>query len=295
MAQAQATRTWVSGVGDDANPCSRTAPCKTFAGAISKTAAGGEIDALDPGGFGAVTITKAIIIDGGATLASILNSGTTGVIVNIGAAATDGRRVTLRRLSINGGTNVSLGLHAVRILAAREVNIENCYIQNQSTTGVKSDELAESGTLLRIVDTNMNNTGTGITTSTTTGFMLGVFDRVHISRMTVGIISKDRSFLTVRDSFISDSKGGAAPLPAGIQVLAPTNSNNLNLERTVLFSVGKGVIAGGNGTKVDLSNASFLNNTDAITTAGATLNSHGNNTFGNNTNPVVALTPLGQQ
>src|SRR5215218_11034979 len=89
-AQAQ-TRTWVSGVGDDLNPCSRTAPCKTFAGAISKTSAGGEIDALDSGGFGAVTITKSITIDGGtAGLASILNSGTTGVIVNIGAAATDG-------------------------------------------------------------------------------------------------------------------------------------------------------------------------------------------------------------
>jgi len=63
-AQAQATRTWVSGVGDDANPCSRTAPCKTFAGAISKTAAGGEISVLDPGGFGAVTITKSITING---------------------------------------------------------------------------------------------------------------------------------------------------------------------------------------------------------------------------------------
>src|SRR2546422_2828997 len=62
-AQAQATRTWVSGVGDDVNPCSRTAPCKTFAGAISKTAAGGEIDCLDPGGFGAVTITKSLTID----------------------------------------------------------------------------------------------------------------------------------------------------------------------------------------------------------------------------------------
>ncbi len=72
IAQAQASRTWVSGVGDDANPCSRTAPCKTFAGAISKTAAGGEIDALDPGGFGAVTITKAITIDGGGSLASVL-------------------------------------------------------------------------------------------------------------------------------------------------------------------------------------------------------------------------------
>ncbi len=294
-AQAQATRTWVSGVGDDVNPCSRTAPCKTFAGAISKTAAGGEIDALDPGGFGAVNITKAITIDGGSAFASILASGTNGVIVNIGAAATDGRRVTLRRLSINGGTNAALGVSGVRVIAAREVNIENCYIANFSTTGVKADELTESGTLLRIVDTNINNTVIGVTTSTTTGFMLGVFDRVHISRETVGIVTKDRSFLTVKNTYISDSKGGAAPLPAGIQVLAPSNQNNLNLEGVVLFSVGKGIIGGANGTKIDLSNTSILNNTDAITTAGGQLNSHGNNQINNNTNPTPALNGIGQQ
>src|SRR2546430_13427604 len=84
VAQAQATRTWVSGVGDDVNPCSRTAPCKTFAGAISKTAAGGEIDCLDPGGFGAVTITKNLTIDGtwGSGFGSILASATNGVNVN---------------------------------------------------------------------------------------------------------------------------------------------------------------------------------------------------------------------
>ena len=58
VARAQATRTWVSGVGDDANPCSRTAPCKTWAGAISKTAAGGEINAIDPGGFGGTVIRR---------------------------------------------------------------------------------------------------------------------------------------------------------------------------------------------------------------------------------------------
>src|SRR5258705_1725058 len=91
-AQAQATRTWVSGVGDDANPCSRTAPCKTFAGAISKTAAGGEIDALDPGGFGTVSIGKALTIDGSGTFASILNAGTTGIFVN----ATANDIVTIR-------------------------------------------------------------------------------------------------------------------------------------------------------------------------------------------------------
>src|SRR3981189_1891998 len=88
-AHAQATRTWVSGVGDDANPCSRTAPCKTFAGAISKTAPGGEIDALDPGGFGALTITKAITIDGGGgQVASVLVSGTNGIVI-VANASTD--------------------------------------------------------------------------------------------------------------------------------------------------------------------------------------------------------------
>src|ERR1700676_5205555 len=85
-AQAQATRTWVSGVGDDANPCSRTAPCKTFAGAYSKTAAGGEIDAIDPGGFGALTISKAITIDGGGgQVASVLVSAGNGIVVAAGA------------------------------------------------------------------------------------------------------------------------------------------------------------------------------------------------------------------
>src|SRR6201990_3749999 len=96
-ANAQATRTWVSGVGDDANPCSRTAPCKTFAGAISKTAAGGEINCLDPGGFGTVTITKSITLDCTSTLGSILGTATNGVNVN-GANAIG----ALRGLTIQG-------------------------------------------------------------------------------------------------------------------------------------------------------------------------------------------------
>src|SRR5437763_12766536 len=97
------SRTWVSGVGDDLNPCSRTAPCKTFAGAISKTFINGEIDCLDPGGYGAVTVTKSITIDCTGTLGSILASGTTGVTINIPVGANDPfRTVRLRGLSING-------------------------------------------------------------------------------------------------------------------------------------------------------------------------------------------------
>src|SRR3954454_6074333 len=122
VATAQATRTWVSGVGDDVNPCSRTAPCKTFAGAISKTAKNGEINVIDPGGFGVVTITKSITIDGYGPMSSILASGVNGVIINITDANDVNSTVTLRNLSINGATT---GLNGVRILSAKSVIVEN--------------------------------------------------------------------------------------------------------------------------------------------------------------------------
>src|SRR6266850_154456 len=97
-ASAQATRTWVSGVGDDVNPCSRTAPCKTFAGAISKTALGGEINCLDPGGFGGVTIIKAMTLNCGYTLGSILVAGGPGITVNAGV----NDRVSIRGIHLQG-------------------------------------------------------------------------------------------------------------------------------------------------------------------------------------------------
>src|SRR5919112_1015185 len=133
-ANAQATRTWVSGVGDDVNPCSRTAPCKTYAGAISKTATNGEISTLDPGGFGAVTITKGITIDGtaGQGFGSILAAGTNGVVVNDSLTGSPGTIiVNLRNLSINGAasTNASSGLVGILITSAKTVHVENCVIQ----------------------------------------------------------------------------------------------------------------------------------------------------------------------
>src|SRR4051812_4349549 len=116
----QATRTWVSGVGDDANPCSRTAPCKTFAGAISKTANGGEINCLDPGGFGGVTIGKSLTIKCHYTEGGVLVSGTNAIVVN--ATATD--KVTLRGLDVNGiGTGAQTSLTGIKVLSAKSVHI----------------------------------------------------------------------------------------------------------------------------------------------------------------------------
>jgi len=162
MAQAQATRTWVSGVGDDVNPCSRTAPCKTFAGAISKTAKDGEIDALDPAGFGAVTITKSITIDGSATgVAGLLNSSTNGIIVNITDPADVRKSVTLRAISINGG---GTALDGVKIFAANKVFVEHCFIAGQNgSPGNGIEDISASASFLQIYDcTIINNSGNGV-------------------------------------------------------------------------------------------------------------------------------------
>src|SRR5579862_797053 len=129
-AEAQATRTWVSGVGNDADPCSRTAPCKTFAGALSKTATGGEIDCLDPGGFGTVTITKSITIDCSGTFGSILASATNGINVN-GA----GVKVNLRGLSINGA-GTTIGINGINFTQGAKLTVENCFITNFSNAGI---------------------------------------------------------------------------------------------------------------------------------------------------------------
>jgi Right handed beta helix region len=154
-ALAQATRTWVSGVGDDANPCSRTAPCKTFAGAISKTAAGGEINVLDPGGFGAVTITKSITIDGLGFNAGVLVSGTNGIVIS--AAATD--TVTLRGLDIDG---LGTGLNGVRILAAKNVTIQNSEIYGFTQNAVDMEDSTSGAKLTVLNNLIVNNTGDGV-------------------------------------------------------------------------------------------------------------------------------------
>jgi hypothetical protein len=149
----QASRTWVSGVGDDANPCSRTAPCKTFAGAISKTAAGGEIDALDPAGFGALTITKAITIDGGGgQVASVLVAGTNGIVVQAGPSDV----VILRNLRING---IGSGINGIRFLSGRDLNVENVYIFGFTANGI--DIALNQGTAasVHILNSVMKNNG----------------------------------------------------------------------------------------------------------------------------------------
>lgn len=198
LAQAQASRTWVSGVGDDVNPCSRTAPCKTFAGAISKTAACGEISVLDPGGFGAVTITKSITIDGTGTQASILASLTTGVIIN--AAATD--KITLRGLSINGFCN---GVHGINILSAGTVNVEDCVIFRFNTgNGITSSD--SNGVDINVRNSVIrDNTLDGINTQATAGAANVTLEGVSLTGNGNGLRARSGSRVTARNSVFSNN------------------------------------------------------------------------------------------
>src|SRR5258708_1418838 len=158
-AHAQASRTWVSGVGDDVNPCSRTAPCKTFAGAISKTAAGGEINCLDPGGFGGITITKAMTLNCHEIMGSVLVQGTPGITINAGV----NDRVTLRGLQVQGlNQTPTPGTIGIRILGAAVVSIEDCVVTAFGQQGI-SDARTAGNTKLFIRNTVVsNNSSTGI-------------------------------------------------------------------------------------------------------------------------------------
>src|ERR1043166_2153517 len=219
IAQAQATRTWVSGVGDDVNPCSRTAPCKTYAGAISKTADKGEISTLDPGGFGAVTITKNLTIDGtnGSGFGSILASNTSGVIVNDSGSATPNTSVvTLRHLSINGAsTTVGSG---IRFISGKALIVEDCVISGFTGTGSVgrgiSVELSGGPRNVFIKDTNITNCTVGVRIGATSSFVAAVLDNVNIDAVgdqvagTTGVELAAGGFATIRDSVISRSQNG---------------------------------------------------------------------------------------
>lgn len=148
-AMAQATRTWVSGVGDDLNPCSRTAPCKTFAGAISKTAASGEINCLDSGGFGGVTITKSITISCVGVIGGALVSGTSGITIN--AAATD--KIVLDGLDIEG-TGSGTSTNGINIIQARDVIVRNTVIRNFTAAASGNGILVNGSTQISLTVEN---------------------------------------------------------------------------------------------------------------------------------------------
>jgi hypothetical protein len=286
--QAQATRTWVSGVGDDVNPCSRTAPCKTFAGAVSKTAAGGEIDALDPGGFGAVTLTKSMLIDGtnGAGFGSILASGTNGVNVNDSLSGSPNTIVVrLRNLSINGA-GTTLGINGVNFTSGATVHVENCVIRNFSGAGIRV-ATPQPARLIVSNTTISEITGQGIEfAGTNAANDAGVIDRTTISRTGAGVRISNRASVAISNSNISVNNAVAST--AGVIITAGVGGSVIDLENCQV-NFNSVAIQPNAGNTIRLSNTHITGNGAALNFNGGTIASYQNNRIaGNNSAEVFA-------
>jgi hypothetical protein len=263
-AHAQATRTWVSGVGDDANPCSRTAPCKTFAGAIAKTLAAGEINCIDPGGFGGITITKSITLNCSATLGSVLVSGTNGI--TIAAATTD--NVVLRNIQIQG---IGSGLAGVKIVTAASVTIENCVVTQFTQQGI-SDARTAGSTKLFVRNTVINNNaGAGIGLAAT-GPNNVVLDNVSSTNNLSGLTGTIGNNVVAQHSIFSGNSSFGVQADAG---------STMNVDNSAIsHNGGTGVSATGT---IRLSNSTVTFNIN-----GGSFTSYGNNrTLGNGSDPTI--------
>ncbi len=290
-AQAQATRTWISGVGDDVNPCSRTAPCKTFPGAISKTAAGGEIDCLDPGGFGGVTVTKAITLDcgEGAGEGGILVAGTNGVTVN---CSTDPNCVVvLDGLQIDGGPTGSNSLNGVKFIAGKALEINHCWIRNftgGSPNGHGVNFAPSSGTArLFISDTIImtngqlgGGVGNGVliapTGSANATFVLtnmqalnndGNGVKVDLTGLTTGSMHG-----TIARSSLSGNVGGLTVITSGATQAPVTVDNS-----TISNNSAAGIVANGTNVNVFLGRSVLSGNGIAFGIPAGRINSYGDN------------------
>ena len=283
---AQATRTWVSGVGDDANPCSRTAPCKTLAGAISKTAASGEINILDPAGVGAVTITKSISIRAEGLEAGVLVSGTNGIIISAGVSDT----IVLRGLDIEG---LGTGLNGIRFLSGGTLHVENCTVNNFTQSGIQFAPSGASKLFIKDTIVRGNNPGGGagfagiFITPSGGGAAQASLEDVRIEQNFHGLRVQGNSQVTARNTAASVNNG------TGFLVTAPNNTQ-LNLDGCEASGNANGVRADNVGSTIRIANTMVTNNTSngLLTVSGGVIESFGNNRIaGNATNGLPTSTP----
>jgi hypothetical protein len=282
FARAQSSRTFVSGVGDDNATCSRTAPCKTFAGALSKTVSGGEIDALDPGGYGVILLTKPITIDGTGTFASILSSSATAITINISAPGADDN-VILRGLRINGGGTPG-NFSGIRYLSANSVVVRDCRIFNCGNFGI--DVAENTGSFLAVRDTDIENCiNGGISVTAASGTMRAQIENSTVFGCTFGFRAGINSNLTISDSSASGC-GNAGFLADGTSAVMNmkncTTTNNVNGVRS------------DNSAIIRVSGSQIVNNiTAGYLRNGGFIESYANNEVrGNPTNSGV--TQVGQ-
>ena len=293
---AQATRTWVSGVGDDANPCSRTAPCKTFAGAISKTAAGGEINVLDPGGFGAVTITKSITISSEGFEAGVLVSGTNGIVVNAGPNDV----VILRGLDIQG---LGTGLAGISFLQGGALHVEKCVIRgfNAGTaTGINFVPAVQSE--LYVSDTMISENGTGATGG---GIIIEPSGSALVNATLIGVktensvlgIRADGTHSTGEIRVTIEGSSASGNTYGGIASFTPVSGavTKVMIKNSVSSNNGTGINANGAGAVMRIGNSIVTGNGTGVKIQnGATMTSFGTNQIMDNTVEGSGIAVVGQ-
>jgi hypothetical protein len=285
---AQATRTWVSGVGDDANPCSRTAPCKTWAGAISKTAAGGVINCIDPAGFGAVTITKSMTISCKHVEGADLASSTTGVIIN--GADID---VVLRGLDIDGGVPASPGINGIRFLQGSSLIVEDCVIRDFGSAAPNGNGIIVNNTSLiaeiHVVNSNItgNGSGTGgagiqVVPSGTGGAKVTITNSIF-SNNTVGVRADSAATSGAIDVTVTETTATGAPYH-GFVALGTGGTVRMMLNRVVSASnLGEGVRSVGANAVVRIGSSVVTGNGTGLAVSGGQIQSYGNNQINGNT------------
>src|SRR5579883_1892129 len=293
---AQATRTWISGVGDDANPCSRTAPCKTFAGAISKTAPGGEIDALDPGGFGALTITKSITIDGGGgQVASVLVAGTNGFVV--AAGATDNvyiRNVSFQGLLGNGGSSANAGLNGIKFISGGSLTVEHCNIMGFNTTGIlfNPNSPAKLSVSNTIIVNNLTFGGGILVAPAAGGSATADLANVVSTNNNFGIkadATNGAVHLTITGSTATNN------VNSGITSFSPgANASDVMILGSAVTNNGNGVNANGSLAILRIGHSTITGNgTGVVIQNSATATTFGTNQINDNTSPGQTLTLAG--
>ena len=258
-AQAQ-TRTWVDGVGDDLNPCSRTAPCRTFSKAHSVTSANGEINAVSPGSYGTVTVTKSITIDGGDVIAAITSTGANGVSIN--DSGTNTIVVTLRNLTING--MASGGTNGINFISGKTLNVDHCKIAGNTAAspnggGIRVSATASGGTV-NVIDSMLFNNRVGVTATTTTGNVtVNVLRSVITHNTSDGVLLNFGAHGTVEDSKLAFNGGAGVSLNNSAFNNATVLDSEVHHNNIGLF-VGTGTTLKLGGSGVNQNSTNFSNN-----------------------------------
>jgi hypothetical protein len=262
-------QTWVSGAGNDNNPCTRTQPCKTFAGAYAKTAAGGEIDALDPGDYGAINITHSITIDGGNNQLAVILNGINDVAIYVNATA--GETITLRNLKLRSSSSAVLGI--VVNGGGYALHIERCVLSGFPVTGIFVNSATQtSGTQLYLDDTVVRDGGVGL--SVGGNLSATISNSRFLGNTSFGVIVDGSG------SNVAISNSEASGNVVGFDVNnANAPSSSMYLANSVAANNQSGVYAWGAESTITLSNVSLLNSSQVgiSTGSGAVINSFKNN------------------